>query len=84
MPATPVFLFSLLLASAYAAAFHLWQGRTWRQLLVFWLASIAGFALGHFVGRTTEALPLALGSWRIVEGTLGSLLLLFLARWLSS
>ena len=44
----PALWLSLCLALLYAAIFHAWQGRTLGGLGWFILASLAGFAAGHF------------------------------------
>lgn len=81
---TPGLVLSLLLASAYAAAFHLWQGRRWRDLLFFWLAAIIGFASGQLTGQMLALVPWTIGQVRIVEGTLVAFLFLGVARWIMS
>jgi hypothetical protein len=78
----PALILSLILATAYAAAFHLWQGRSMRDLLFFWLAAIVGFASGQVAGYLLDLLPWTIGQVHIVEATLVALLFLFIARWL--
>ena len=82
MPQTPALILSLLLASVYAAVFHLWQGRGLRDLLFFWLASLVGFASGQVVGQMLGILPWTIGQVHVIEGTVLALLFLFIARWL--
>jgi hypothetical protein len=79
----PTIVLSLLLASAYAIAFHLWLGRSPRHMLVFWPAAVAGFAVCQAVGTILDPIPLAVGQVRIVEATLGAALALALAHWLT-
>jgi predicted permease len=76
----PSLVFSLLLASIYGAAFHLWQGRRARDLPVFWLAAVLGFAAGHFLGQKWGLVPWTLGQIHLVEATAGALLFLAIAR----
>jgi len=82
MPQTPALLFSLLLASVYAAAFQLWKGRNLRDLLFFWLAAVVGFAAGQIVGSVLGFIPWTIGQVHIIEATLISFLFLAVARWL--
>ncbi len=82
MPQTPALIFSLILASAYAAAFYLWRGRGLRDLLFFWLAALVGFASGHLVGGIWGFVPWTIGEVHVIEGTALALVFLFLARWL--
>ena len=78
----PALIFSLVIATLYAALFYLWQGRVLRDLLFFWLASIVGFASGQLVGMLLAVIPWTVGQVRIVEGTLLAVLFLVIARWL--
>jgi hypothetical protein len=78
----PALALSLLLASIYAAAFHLWKGRRLRDLLFFWLAAVVGFATGQLIGYLLHLFPWTIGQVHPVEATLISLLFLFIARWL--
>ena len=78
----PAMIISFLLASAYAAAFHLWQGRSLKDLLVFWLAAVLGFAAGQLVGLILAPVPWTLGQVHIVEASLGAFLFMAMTRWL--
>jgi len=78
----PPLILSLIIASAYAAFFNLWQGGSARDLLVYLLACWLGFAIGELVGDFVGLDILMIGEIHILEGTFGSLLLLFLAKWL--
>jgi hypothetical protein len=82
MPQAPALIFSLLLASIYAAAFYLWQGHGLRDLLFFWLASAVGFVAGQVAGQLLNILPWTIGQIHIIEATLVALLFLLIARWL--
>jgi hypothetical protein len=78
----PALIMSLVLATAYAAAFHLWQGRSMRDLLFYWLAAVVGFASGQVAGYLLDFVPWTIGQVHIIEATLVALLFLFIARWL--
>jgi uncharacterized membrane protein YfcA len=78
----PTLLLSLVLASIYATAFHLWLGRRLRDLFFFWLAAIVGFASGQIAGYLLDIIPWTVGQVHVVEATLVSVLFLVLARWL--
>jgi hypothetical protein len=73
---------SLLLTSVYAVAFHLWGGRKFRDLPLYWLAAMLGFAAGHLVGQKLALVPWSLGQVQIVEATVGAFLFLIIVRWL--
>jgi hypothetical protein len=46
----PGLLFGLIISALYAGLYHLWGGRNLRDLLVFMIASAAGFAIGQVIG----------------------------------
>jgi hypothetical protein len=81
---SPSLILSLIIASAYAAIFNLWQGGSARDLLVYLLACWLGFAIGELVGDLVGLDLLMIGQIHVVEGTFGSVLLLFLAKWLKA
>ncbi len=79
-PAT--LLLAVALATIYGAAFHLWQDGGARRLALYLLAGWLGFALGHILGNLLQIQILMIGELNIFAATLGSVLALFLARWL--
>ncbi len=82
VPQTPALVFSLILASIYAAVFYVWQGRRLRDLVFYWLAAVIGFAAGQVAGQWLNLIPWTIGQVQVVEGSLLALLFLFIARWL--
>lgn len=68
------------LGTTYALLFHLWSGRKLPHLLLFWLVSMLGFGLGFLVSTLWTAHPILLGGIPVIEATVGSLVLLMLAR----
>jgi uncharacterized membrane protein YeaQ/YmgE (transglycosylase-associated protein family) len=79
---SPSLILSLIIASAYAALFNLWQGGSGKNLLLYLLASWLGFAIGELVAGFFGLGILMIGEVHVVEGTIGAWLLLFLAKWL--
>jgi hypothetical protein len=79
---SPPLILSLIIASAYAAFFNLWQGGSARDLLIYLVACWLGFAIGELAGDFVGLDILMIGQIHVLEGTVGSLLLLFVARWL--
>jgi len=77
---SPALLLSLVIALLYAALFHLWRGQTLRDLRVFALAALAGFAVGQGVGRLTGLPWLVVGQVHMLEASLFSWLALFIAK----
>lgn len=80
MTVSPALLLGLLLSTTYAALFHLWGGRNLRDLLIYWLAAIVGFAAGHAIGALTQISLLQIGQLHVVEGTIGAIAALIVAR----
>ena len=78
----PYLLFSLLIAGTYGALFHLWRGKTFRELLLYLGAAIAGFALGGVAGSAIGLPLFTVGQVHVVEASLASWGFLFIARWL--
>ena len=76
----PALILSVVLASLYAAVFHLlWaprQGRLW----VYWLAALVGFGLGQVLSGLSPMPLILIGSVRIVEATLGAAAALIIAK----
>ena len=79
---SPASLLSALIAVIYAALFHLLRGRMLRELPLYLIASGLGFALGQLVGNLMGLDVFMIGPIHIVEASLGSWTLLFIARWL--
>ena len=79
---TPGLAMSLLLASVYGTAFHLWGGRRFRDLPLYWLAALLGFAAGHLFGQKLDLVPWSLGQVQLIEATVGAFLFLIIIRWL--
>lgn len=78
----PALLISAILATVYGLVLFVWRGHGARDLVYFWLASAAGFAVGQAAGQMLELAPWTIGQVHVVEGTLLALLFLALASWL--
>ena len=81
---SPPLVLSLIIASAYAAIFNLWQGGSARDLLIYLLACWLGFGIGELAGDLLDVDILMIGQIHLLEGTVGSLVLLVLAKWLKA
>jgi thiamine transporter ThiT len=79
---SPALLLSALIASIYAALFHLWRGQTFRELPLYLIASALGFTLGQLAGSLFGLDIFTIGPIHVIEASLGSWLMLFIARWL--
>lgn len=67
----------------YACGFHLWLGKTLQELGLYLVASGLGFALGQIVGDRVGCGWLTLGQVHLLEATIGAIMMLLLARWLT-
>jgi hypothetical protein len=66
----PPVLVGFTFCALYAGLFHVWGGRTLRDLVAFWLAAIVGFALGQAIGVLLD-LPLPrIGQVYVIEASL--------------
>ena len=79
----PSLLFALLLALLYGAVYHLVRGGGFWRLLLYFLLSMFGFAVGHLVGQWRGWVWIPLGSLNLGLSTLGSLILLVFGDWLT-
>ena len=80
---SPSVTFGFILATLYGAAFHLLLGGDARRLALFLLSSWLGFTLGHIFGVIFAVDVLSIGPLHTFSATLGALLALFAARFLT-
>jgi hypothetical protein len=78
----PYLLLSILLGGGYGALFHLWQGKTMRDLVIYFLTGIIGFGLGQGLGNLLGLDIFLIGPLHIVEATGLSWLSLLVMKWL--
>lgn len=76
----PSILLATLMAAGYASVFHLWTGRSLRDLLLFLFTSAAGFGLGQWAGTSLQLGILRVGELFLLEATVASVLALVLVR----
>lgn len=78
----PDLLLAVCIASIYGAACHLWQGRSFRQLIACLALANVGFVGGHLAGEMIGLDLPTVGRLHVIEGSLGSWALLFVVSWL--
>jgi len=83
MAVSPSLVFSLLLASLYGAVFHFVWGKRWRDLALYWMVAVIGFAIGQALFNFLGFSIYLIGEVRVVESTIVSWVCLFVARWLN-
>ncbi|GIV80502.1 MAG: hypothetical protein KatS3mg050_4896 [Litorilinea sp.] len=76
----PSLLLAALIAVGYASLFHLWGGRSVRDLLLYVVAAGVGFALGQLLGLATQVSFFQIGQLHLVEASIGAWLALIGAR----
>ena len=79
----PSILFGTLLATLFAAIFHLWKGGGFFRLLFFLIISWSSFWIGHIAGDAWDWKLLSLGPLRLGTAILSNLIFLWLGNWLS-
>jgi len=84
MIASPVFLLSSVLATVWAALFHLLFGRRLLDLLLYWFVGIVGFLVGQAMADIIGLHWLMLGQIHLVEATLGCWIALLVAQCLKA
>jgi hypothetical protein len=81
---TPLLALSLVIATLYAAVFHLLRGQTMRDLVLYWGASLVGFAVGHLIAAALSLPDPLIGELHVAPASLASLLSMALAQRLKS
>lgn len=81
--AASALILGFLVASAYAAVFHLIIGGSIRRLIVYLIAAWVGFAIGQFVGTLFNVDLFKLGTLHLLSASLGAWAALLLAWWLA-
>ncbi len=78
----PYLVLAFILGGIYGALFHLWQGKTLRDLVIYFLTGIIGFGLGQVLGNLLGFNVYLIGPLHVVEATLLSWGSLFIMKWL--
>jgi len=80
MFSTPSLLLALVVSTLYAAVFHLLWGKSWRQLLITWIAALLGFVSGQVLAKLLSLHDPQLGELHMVTASAVGWLFMFLAR----
>lgn len=80
---SPALVLGLLLSIGYASLLHVWSGRNLRDLLVYCVAGLLGFAVGQFFGEVWGNDPLQIGQTNAVSGSVGAWILLISTYYLT-
>jgi hypothetical protein len=74
---------AILLSAGYASLYHLWGGRSLRELGICFVVAAVGFLLGQAVGSLTTVSLLQMGQLHVVEASVGAWLALIGMRLLT-
>jgi hypothetical protein len=77
---SPSLVLTFVLASLYGLVFYLLFGRGWARVFLYWLAAVAGFAAGQWLGGVVGLTLFNIGSVNVLEATLVSWASLFAVR----
>ena len=77
---SPALALGLVLSTAYAALFNVWQKGSFKALRVYVLAAWIGFAAGHFAGQAAGIEWMQIGQLNVAGGTLGAAACLIIAK----
>ena len=78
----PYLLLSFLIGAIYGTLFHLWRGKTLRDLPIYFFTGVIGFGLGQALGNLIGLTIVLIGPVHIAEATIVSWTGLFLIHWL--
>jgi len=77
---SPGLALGVILSTAYAALFNLWQKGNFKALRNYILAAWIGFAVGHFVGEAVGFEWLLIGQLNVASGTVGAAASMIIAK----
>ena len=78
----PYLLLSLVLGAIYGTIFHLWRGKSVKDLVIYLITGIIGFIIGQALGNLLGLRIFLIGPLHIIEATVISWVSLFVAQWL--
>ncbi len=80
----PTAIFGFILATLFGAGFHIIVGGDARRLALFLLAGWIGFGLGHLLGIMFSVDIFNIGTLHIASASLGAILALISAHFLTT
>ena len=78
----PSLLLSFLLGAVYGTIFHLWRGKTFQDLVIYFVTGIVGFIFGQIIGNLLGLEVFIIGPLHMAEATIMSWISLFVMQWL--
>ena len=80
MSFSPLLILSVVLATLYAAVFHFFWGSSLKQLALYWLAALLGFAIGQTIATALAWRDILIGELHLLPASAACWLLMALAR----
>ena len=77
---SPVVVLCVVAAMAYAALFHLLWGKTFKGLLISWLAALIGLGLGQTIAALLSWRDVLIGEFHLLAASVACWLALAFAR----
>lgn len=77
---SPPLVLGVLVSIGYASLYHLWGGRSVRDLLLYLVAAGFGFIMGQTVGLLTDLQWGQIGQIHMIEASIGAWLVLIGVR----
>ncbi|MFH1085379.1 MAG: hypothetical protein V1772_06425 [Chloroflexota bacterium] len=82
MLASPTFLMGSVLATVWAAIFHLLFGRRGADLILAWFVALIGFGVGQLMGGALGLPLVVIGRLHLIEASLACWVAMGVAHWL--
>lgn len=80
----PLLALSLVIATLFGALFHFLWGRTLRDLIIYWVAAVLGFAIGQLLASAFSSPDLLIGELHLVASSACAWFFMAFARRLKS
>ena len=74
----PSFLMAAIVATGVGLVYSIWRGGSLTRMALFVVAAWIGFAVGQLIGSVLDLHVLLIGEVHLLEGVLGSLIVLVL------
>lgn len=80
MPNFPTVVLSLAIATLYGTLFHLFWGKSLKELIGYWLAALLGFGAGQLLASVLNWRDVRIGELHVLSASVLCWIFMFLAR----
>ena len=77
---SPLFVLSVVIATLYAATFHLFWGKALKELFISWAAALVGFGAGQLLASAFSWHDVLIGELHLLTASVTCWLLMAFAR----